>query len=231
MKIVCFGDSVTRGISFMNGRLRIVKANYPSLLQGALKSLGIDVLNKGVFNDNSDLLVHRLEDDVLSEQPDYVLIEIGGNDCNFRWDEVALRPDDEHEPIVPLERYLQNLRTLVERVQKNNSVPVLMNLLPLDPVRYYQQVAATYGKAVAHWIAHCGGIEHWHGMYNRSLCQLIGRLDVLTIDLRTAFKKAADLAVLLSDDGIHPTEAGYKVMSEAIQSSLLPRIGTPFPVG
>ena len=109
MQIVCFGDSVTRGMSYIEGRLRIIKQNYPTLLQQSLSShRNFDVVNKGTFNDTSDGLCARLETDVLSLNPDYVLIEIGGNDCNFHWDEVALYPDRTHEPNVPLKRYSTN---------------------------------------------------------------------------------------------------------------------------
>jgi lysophospholipase L1-like esterase len=220
MRIICFGDSITRGISYIRGRLRIQKENYPALLQGALSGEdSVEVINKGVFNDNSDLLVHRLEDDVVAQRPDYVLIEIGGNDCNFHWDEVASAKDEEHEPIVPLDRYLLNLQHMVERMRQEGITPVLMNLLPLDPVRYYNHVCQMHGSNVSHWIGKCGGIEHWHGRYNRALVQLVDRLNVLTIDVRTAFKRAADLSVLLSDDGIHPTVEGYRVMAKTVATA------------
>lgn len=223
MTIVCFGDSVTRGISYVHGRLRILKDNYPSLLSKVLEPMGsYTVLNKGVFNDNSTLLVERLDRDVLDVSPDYVLIEIGGNDCNFRWDEVAVHPDDPHEPTVPLQNFLNNIRTIVERVQHAGAVPVLMSILPLDPVRYYERLFETYGKSIAHWIALCGGIEHWHGRYNRALKKLSSSMTVATIDLRTTFKRSADLQVLISDDGIHPTSEGYQVMAEAIARGLMP---------
>ncbi|MGG0414070.1 SGNH/GDSL hydrolase family protein [Peribacillus simplex] len=116
MKIVCFGDSLTRGISYVKGRLRIIKENYPNSLAKLTESLPfVEVLNKGVFNDNSDLLVSRIEKDVMSEKPDIVLIEVGGNDCNFHWDEVAKNPEGDHKPIVPIERYLENITQLSSR--------------------------------------------------------------------------------------------------------------------
>jgi lysophospholipase L1-like esterase len=219
MNIVCFGDSVTRGISYVKGRLRIVRENYPALLQKAFGSWA-EVVNQGVFNDNSDLLVARLEKDVLSHHPDCVLIAIGGNDCNFRWEEVAERPNDEHETIVPLPRYLDNLAHLAEKIRDAGAVPVFLNLIPLDPARYYRMLAKQYGSAIAHWIALCGGIKHWHGLYNRALQQLAESLDVLMIDVRSAFKEAGDLDGLLSEDGIHPTAEGYHVLSRTVAENL-----------
>lgn len=229
MRIICFGDSVTRGISYIRGRLRIQKENYPALLQAALAvDKDIEVVNKGVFNDNSDLLVLRMEDDVVAARPDYVLIEIGGNDCNFRWGEIVCAKDEDHEPIVPLDRYLVNLQKMVERMQQEGITPILMNLLPLDPVRYYNHIYQRHGVEVAHWIARCGGIEHWHGLYNRALVQLVRRLNVLNIDVRTAFKQAADFSVLLSDDGIHPTVEGYRVMAKTVATAFAQQfVGSP----
>ncbi|QQE78981.1 GDSL-type esterase/lipase family protein [Alicyclobacillus sp. SO9] len=222
MKIVCFGDSVTRGITYMKGRLRIVKDNYPALLHEFFGSKA-EVVNKGVFNDNSDLLCMRLEKDVIEQVPDYVLIEIGGNDCDFRWDEVADAKDNPHTPIVPLDRYISNLQHLVKRIREAGATPILMNLIPLDPVRYYTRRYEQHGSNIAHWIATCGGIEHWHGMYNRALVQLAKEWDMLMLDVRTAFKEAGDLRELLSDDGIHPTRKGYRALADAIVAGL-PRI-------
>ena len=225
MRIVCFGDSVTRGVSYVKGRLRILKENYPALLQQhAPAEQTVEILNKGVFNDNSDLLLQRVDQDVIALNPEVVLIEIGGNDCNFRWDEVAQSPDEPHEAIVPLERYLSNVRQIVVRIQEAGAMPVLMTTLPLDPVRYYKHIESLHGNAIARWIALCGGIEHWHGWYNRALKQLVSSLQaVMSLDLRTKFKQAGDLKDLLSDDGIHPSALGYQEISRIVAQALWPR--------
>lgn len=221
IRMICFGDSITRGVTYIRGRMRIVKENYPALLQHDFGDDHAEVINKGVFNDNSDLLVQRLDEDVIREKPDIALLEIGGNDCNFHWDEVAAGKDaGDHVPIVPLDRYLNNVREMVVRMQEVGIVPIVMNLLPLDPVRYYGHIFSLHGSGPAHWICRCGGIEHWHGMYNRALGQLLQTLTVRTIDIRTEFKRAADLATLISDDGIHPTAAGYRVMASTIAKNV-----------
>lgn len=224
MKIVCFGDSLTRGVSYVKGRMRILKENYPAFLQElALVNQKEDlaVINKGVFNDNSDLLLSRLQKDVIQELPDYVIIGVGGNDCNFRWDEVAVNPDEEHQPIVPIDRYIENLKQIINQVRESNSVPVLMTLPPLDPVRYYKLLSERYGSSISHWISLQGGIEHWHGLYNRNLTKLAEQLEVVKIDVRTALKQSGDLMNFISDDGIHLTGEGYKTVGVEIFSALV----------
>lgn len=224
MKIICFGDSVTRGVSFVSGRLRILKKNYPNILSGLFKgneaTKDIDVVNKGVFNDNSDSLMARLEKDVLKENPSFVLIGVGGNDCNFTWQEVAERPNDEHSATVPFDRYVNNLTSIIAKIKEEGATPILLTLPPLDPVRYYTYISNLFTSKISQWICKVGGIEHWHGLYNRTAKKVAQELDVQLIDIRTAMKKAGDLATLISDDGIHPTEQGYEAISAAIYEQM-----------
>ena len=227
MKIICFGDSITRGVTYIKGRLRIIKNNYPNILQelfGGHEVEPVQVVNKGVFNDNSQQLLERLEKDVLAEHPSIVLIGIGGNDCNFRWTEVAESPKETHSPTVPLQDYIDNIRSLITSVKKEGITPILLALPPLDPVRYYDYTAKLSSTKISEWICKVGGIEHWHGMYNRTLKKTAKELGVMLIDIRTAMKRAGDLSELISDDGIHPTEAGYQAIAHEVYYSLLPSI-------
>ncbi|CAI9385956.1 SGNH/GDSL hydrolase family protein [Niallia sp. Sow4_A1] len=224
MKIICFGDSLTRGVSFVKGRVRIIKDNYPAILEKLFSVRNPEdtiILNKGVFNDNSDLLMKRLEKDVLSEEPNYVLLNVGGNDCNFKWQEVAENPDSNHDPIVPINQYIENIGNMVAKMKQSNITPILLTLPPLDPVRYYKFIADRYGTTISHWISCCGGIEHWHSLYNFHLNNLIEQLNLPSIDVRTALIKAGNIADFISDDGIHLNSAGYKKMSNVIFEEML----------
>jgi lysophospholipase L1-like esterase len=228
MKIVCFGDSITRGVSFVKGRLRIIKENYPAFLQELfLNEIDphVTVINKGVFNDNSDLLLLRLDRDVIQERPDYAIIGIGGNDCNFKWNEVAESPAEEHQSIVPIERYLDNVKKMITNLQRESIIPIVLTLPPLEPGRYYKTISEKYGNSIGHWISTTGGIEHWHGLYNHRLNNMINELEVDKVDVRTAIKKAGDLLEMISEDGIHLTASGYKAMSLEIYMYLKSLVG------
>lgn len=223
MKIVCFGDSLTRGVSFVKGRLRIIKENYPQVLQQLFSenNESVSVVNKGVFNDNSNLLLNRLEKDVIDEKPNYVIIEVGGNDCNFKWDEVAEKPWEDHQAIVPMQQYLDNLKTIITNIKQNDITPIIATLPPLDPVRYYKNISSRYSPAISHWISEVGGIDYWHSMYNRNLNRLADEYNILKVDVRSALKKAGNLVEFISDDGIHLTAEGYKVLSNEIYQHII----------
>jgi isoamyl acetate esterase len=221
MKIICLGDSLTRGVSFIKGRFRIVKESYPSVLQQLFSTTtSVTVINKGIFNDNSDLLVQRLNKDVISENPDYVIILIGGNDCNLRWDEVAKNPEKEHEAIVPIDRYLDNVKKIVTNLRSSSITPIVLTLPSLDPIQYYKHLSRICGKSISHCICMAGGIMYGHSQYNRRLNHLIEQLNVMNIDVRTALKKSNNFSELFSEDGIHLTAEGYKEMSIVIFNEL-----------
>jgi lysophospholipase L1-like esterase len=69
--IICFGDSLTFGTGASNGM------DYPSQLS---KMIGREVINRGMPGDTTSTALRRLKRDVLSIDPDIVLITLGGND-------------------------------------------------------------------------------------------------------------------------------------------------------
>lgn len=69
--IVCFGDSLTSGIGASKGM------DYPSQLS---KMINKPVINAGVPGDTTAGALRRLQRDVLSKDPDIVMITLGGND-------------------------------------------------------------------------------------------------------------------------------------------------------
>ena len=69
--IVCFGDSLTFGIGASK------RMDYPSQLA---KMIGRPVINEGIPGDTTSSALSRVKRDVLSKNPDIVLITLGGND-------------------------------------------------------------------------------------------------------------------------------------------------------
>jgi lysophospholipase L1-like esterase len=69
--IICFGDSLTFGTGANKGM------DYPSQLA---KMIGRPVINKGIPGDTTASALRRLNRNVLSKNPDIVLITLGGND-------------------------------------------------------------------------------------------------------------------------------------------------------
>jgi len=127
-RIVCFGDSLTRGYGASQGK------DYPARLE---EMTGIEVINSGVSgNTTADGLV-RLEDDVLPFEPDVVLITLGGNDLKNRGSVDTARA---------------NLVNIIQRIQAAGAMVVLGGIdIPLYGKGYakmYDAVARQTGSVL-----------------------------------------------------------------------------------
>lgn len=96
-KYMVSGDSISKGVVYDEARSKyvILEENYVSLLQGNLKGA---LRNTARFGNTLLKGFGNLKRDVLKEKPDVVLIEYGGNDCDFHWEEIMNNPEAEHNP-------------------------------------------------------------------------------------------------------------------------------------
>ena len=102
--IICFGDSLTFGIGASKGM------DYPSQLA---KMIGRPVINKGVPDDTTSSALWRLKRDVLSNNPDIVLITLGVNDLKNG---------------VPKDIAFGNLKQIVQYIQKQGANVIIGGL-------------------------------------------------------------------------------------------------------
>lgn len=102
--IVCFGDSITRGLGGEEGE------DYPSRLA---KMIGIPVVNAGISGETSEQALKRLDMDVLAKNPLLVIIEFGGNDMLGK---------------VPVEQTVANVEEIIRRVQSHGAMVALVDM-------------------------------------------------------------------------------------------------------
>lgn len=101
--VVCFGDSITRGYGAEPGR------DYPSQLSVLL---GVPVINAGRDGDTTETALERIDDEVLSQDPRLVIVELTGNDFLNK---------------VPHEKTLANLDRIVGQCQGAGAMVVLVH--------------------------------------------------------------------------------------------------------
>jgi acyl-CoA thioesterase I len=80
LTVVALGSSSTQGVGASS-----TETNYPSVLQGELSRLlpghDIKVINHGVGGDSALQMFHRMDNDVLEEEPELVIWQTGVNDA------------------------------------------------------------------------------------------------------------------------------------------------------
>lgn len=127
-RVVCFGDSLTRGYGATHGM------NYPARLE---EMTGIEIINSGVSGNTTAGGLARLEEDVLAFEPDVVLITLGGNDLKNR---------------VNVDTARANLTRIIQRIQAAGAMVVLGGIdIPLYGKGYlkmYESLARQTGSVL-----------------------------------------------------------------------------------
>ncbi|AGC68531.1 lipolytic enzyme [Thermoclostridium stercorarium subsp. stercorarium DSM 8532] len=217
-KIIVSGDSISKGIVYdeTKNKYTILEENYVELLRDKLNAM---VYNASRFGSTLIKGIQKLKNSIFSEKPDIVLIEYGGNDCDFNWDEIARNPDGTHLPRTDFQTFENVLRDAIDFVRRNKSIPVLMNLPPLNADKYFNWISKSNPVAkenILKWLGSVTKIYWWQERYNSVIQKIADETKTVCIDIREAFLRFPDFTTLLCIDGIHPNRDGHKVIANKI---------------
>ncbi|MCC2630481.1 MAG: lipolytic enzyme family, partial [Candidatus Paceibacter sp.] len=104
LNVIAFGDSVTVGTGTTIGR------NYVQILS---ERTGIAIENQGISGNTTAQALARVDTDIISKDPDIVIVFLGGNDILQNID----------APIT-----LSNIRTIVTRIQSSGAKVILVSI-------------------------------------------------------------------------------------------------------
>jgi len=207
VRIVAFGDSITRGDN-VEPHQRFTHIAQLELARRTGKE--VVVLNAGVNSDITTLALGRLERDVLSHEPDLVTVMFGVNDAGF------YRPDGPpaETPRVMPDRYEENLERMVRAIRAAGAAPLLGTPLPMSP-SYGLRDLPLYRKH---------GLNYLVDQYAEIVRSVGACLAVPIIDLHRAFAADPSTAAFLPD-GIHPTAAGHAFIARLYVAKVLDVLG------
>jgi len=223
--ICILGDSVLLGVVFDEQ-----KDKYSILRDGALtaftRGLGMRVSNlarMGQTSVQAEERFHKAIDGGL--QASAVLIELGGNDCDMDWAEVAKDPDAEHYPRVSIPAFRAAVEAIISLALQKGMKPILASLPPLDPSKFLDWVAkdAASKVNVLRYLGDVGRIYRWQELYNLELARISSEKGLGLIGLREGFIGRKGYQELICKDGIHPNSDGHAIMKETICSYFTPK--------
>jgi len=217
-KFVLYGDSISRGVVYDETQKKYVllDESYSTILQSKLKGV---ICNAAKFGNTVLKAVGRLQNDVLKKEPDIVLIEFGGNDCDFNWEEIASNPTGSHKPKTDFNVFQKLLKSIIDSLQKTGIVPVLMTLPPIDADRYFKWISknsSAIGNMILTWLGSVNKIYWWQERYNSAIISVAEETGTRCIDIRSAFLKNPDYRNFICLDGIHPNQYGHKIIADKI---------------
>jgi len=217
-KIRIFGDSIGKRVIYSEDENR-----YRTLPVDALndfgKKLDLEISSTTIFGctvvKGMQLLQRSMKKDF---SYDYVLLEFGGNDCDFRWDEVAMRPTSSHYPNTTLSAFSKTLKAMITLLVEHHIEPLLVTLPPIDSHRYLTHICRTglSKKNILTWLTDEKAIERFQELYSLQIAKVALETQTRLIDIRSGFLKRKDCSSLLCKDGIHPNEQGHALILEII---------------
>lgn len=217
------GDSISKGIIFdeVKRKYVILEGNYVTLLKGKFNGI---IRNTAKFGNTLIKGVHKLKDDIVNNKPDVVLLEYGGNDCDFNWIEVCSNPNSVHKPKTDFDIFVSKLKETLHFLKKNNITSVVMTLPPLNADRYLKWISKSDISAEANilkWLGNVSKIYWWHEKYSSAVLKIAEDTNTKCIDIRASFLQYPDFTKFLCLDGIHPNKFGHEIIANKIIDFIL----------
>lgn len=219
---VCiFGDSVAKGVVFdaVKNKYSLLKESFANIVE---RKQNISILNFARFGCTVSMgseILKRHENEL--NRFDYTILEFGGNDCDYNWAEVAGDPFGEHFCNTPIPLFREKYMELIGRVRQNGGKPVLLNLPPIDPKRYFRWISnGLNGKNILAFLGEIEAIYRWQEMYSKAVDELAADENIPLIDIRSGFLIKRNFSDYLCADGIHPNEKGHLLISKVIREKV-----------
>ena len=216
-KIEVFGDSLLKGIQVNPENMRYHVDNHIDV-KGIEKAHSLSIKNYSKFGctitKGYTLIENRLKNN--EAFCDAIVMDYGGNDCDFNWKEVAGKPDDEHLPYTPLDVFIDTYHKIISLLKENGIRPVLTNLPPLDARRFFDWFCNGLNKkSILKWLGGVESIYRWQENYSKTVEKIANETGTLIVDIRGAFLKHGRVDRFLCEDGTHPNTEGQKIITEA----------------
>ena len=221
MKVTVYGDSILKGVLLEGGKY-VVNRDWERQL-GEMFHLTIRNCARFGGTIMKMLPLIRRDSGAAAPEEEIVVLELGGNDCDFDWAAISREPDEHYECKTPPREFLRRYREAVDLIRRSGRIPVLMNLPPVHSKRYLRYICRD-GLSMANilsWLGNVEVISQWQSRYSRMVEQVAAEMHVKLIDIRRAFPKdPRALEPLLCEDGIHPSRLGQKLIFDTLCAGL-----------
>lgn len=217
-KIDIYGDSVLRGVIYDE------PSNSYKLREGykldAFTSQGIEVRNNSRFGATVEKGVGFIEKKLSDcDESTLVLLEYGGNDCDYDWKSVSEAPEGTHSPNSTPEKFVETYKKAVAAAKKKGATVAITSLVPLDSSKYMRWISKNLSyERILSWLGDESMLFRWQEYYSHLVENLARELGCLFIDLRSGFLLSHNYQNLLCADGIHPTQTGHELIEKTLLS-------------
>ena len=214
INVELFGDSILKGIQikpinkkyYINNEIDIDKLSEKYLLQVKNYSSFGCTVTKG-----NSLLKKRLEKEIAC---DAIIMDYGGNDCDYNWKAISENPEGDFSPNTPIELFTETYCDIIDQLKNRGILPILTTLPPLQEENFFDWFCKDLNKTnILKWLGEIKNIYYHQEVYSKAIEKIALEKQVPLVDIRGAFLKAGNINELLCEDGTHPNTAGQKVIA------------------
>lgn len=217
--ITAFGDSVLKGVIYEDEHYRVADESFQKICE---QYFGITIENRARFGSTiskGESVFEKNLSLIKESDGDYVVLEFGGNDCDFNWKEISEDPDRKHLPMSTISNFTTTYTNIINEIKNLGKIPVLLSLPPIDSARYFAQISrGLSSENIMKWMKNDRQyITNWHERYNIEIFKLAIATSVPVIDITSIFLEKKNYSRFLCVDGIHPNAEGHKLIAKAIE--------------
>lgn len=217
--IKIYGDSILKGVMYNEslGRYKLCSYRFDDIEEN-----GIAIENNckmGATVDKGFEIIKDTLDDC--DKDTVVVLEYGGNDCNFDWSAVSAEPDrTDFLPATPAERFVKTYREMIEYCRSKGATVVVSSLVPIESGRFMNFVSKglSYDN-ILKWLGDVNTISRWQEYYSSLVEKLARSMNCPLLDLRSEFLLPHRLDNMICVDGIHPNADGHSLIREIFMRS------------
>ena len=217
-QVQIYGDSVMRGVIL--GEDNRYCFSRGGKIDAFMQEFPVDIQNKSSFGCTVTKGCQLLEKGLKKQEAspcDMILVEYGGNDCDFNWEEVAAAPEAEHLPKTPLSKFEGMMRGAVKAIKDKVITPLLMSLPPIDAERYIGWITKTglSKQNIVKWLGDVHMIYRFQELYSNTIGKIARETGSFFVDVRSYFLDKHNYKHLFCADGIHPNVDGHELIRVA----------------
>lgn len=218
--IKIYGDSILKGVMYNEELNRYKLFGYRF---DELKERGIEVENNckmgATIEEGFEILKATLGD---CDKDTLVVLEFGGNDCNYNWSAVSDNPEGSFLPNTPVEKFESTYQEMIAYARSKGAEVAVCNLVPIDSEKFIHWVTRGLNyKNVVDWMGDINRIARWQEYYSRISEKVAAITKCPILDLRTNFLKHCSMEKMIGIDGIHPSFEGHSLIKETFQNIFL----------
>jgi lysophospholipase L1-like esterase len=212
IRIVCLGDSITKGARLAGGSAGgiAVEQTFCSRVQAMFREKGVNVkvINAGVGSDRTDGALLRMDQHVLIHKPQFVAIMFGTNDSCYDIGKTG--------PRISIKAYERNLREMAAKVRSAGAQPVIMTEPPMGLAWLAPKRNPVYAEK---------GLNYALALYMEAARRVASDTKTPLIDHFAQWEKASDADVdSWLTDGCHPNAAGHEILARSMMRTLWPLV-------